>query len=51
MRRDPKTFERDEKRKKQEMDDRRRRKAMDFSRIVLAHREEFLKFHKNKKQG
>lgn len=47
---DVRLLEREEKRKKQEIDDKRKKKMNEYIRVVMAHREEFLRFHKTKRQ-
>jgi ATP-dependent helicase STH1/SNF2 len=47
--RDNKSFEKDEKRKRMESEDRRRRRVNEYLRVLLDHRESFLRFHKQKR--
>ena len=46
---DRRNIERDDKRKKLEIDQERKKKLLEFNRTLMNHREEFIRFHKNKK--
>ena len=46
---DRRNIERDDKRKKLEIDQERKKKLLEFNRNLMNHREEFFRFHKNKK--
>eukprot|EP01034_Spumella_vulgaris_P021763 gene21763-27819_t len=48
-RREMKVVEKEERRRKSEIDDRRRRKSGDHFKAILLHRDEFFRFHKNKR--
>lgn len=49
--RDVRHWEKEERRKKQEMEDRRRRRYGEYLKSVVAHREDFVRFHKFKRSG
>ena len=44
-------WEKEEKRRKTEIEDKKKKKATEYFRTLLAHREEFFRFHKNKRIG
>ena len=44
-------WEKEERRRKTEVEDKKKKKATEYFRTLLAHREEFFRFHKNKRIG
>lgn len=51
MRRDVKAWEKEDRRRRLELEDRRKKKALEYHKALLSHREDFFRFHKNKKFG
>jgi ATP-dependent helicase STH1/SNF2 len=49
VRRDMRSYDREEKRKRGELEDKRRKRVADFHKTLFLHREEFLRFHKYKR--
>jgi hypothetical protein len=50
-RREMKAVEKEEKRRRSEIDERRRKKSAEYLKAVLLHRDDFFRFHKNKRSG
>ena len=46
-----KIWEKEERRRRTEVEDKKKKKATEYFRTLLAHREEFFRFHKNKRIG
>ena len=44
-------WEKEERRRRTEIEDKKKKKATEYFRTLLAHREEFFRFHKNKRIG
>ena len=44
-------WEKEERRRRTEVEDKKKKKATEYFRTLLAHREEFFRFHKNKRIG
>ena len=49
--RDMKSFEKQDRKKKNEVDDKKKRRVNDFHKQLMIHRDDFLRFHKGKKSG
>jgi hypothetical protein len=49
--RETRIWEKEERRRRMEIEDKKKRKALEHFRALLAHREEFFRFHKNKRIG
>lgn len=49
--REVKAWEKDERRRRLELEDRRRRRMNEFHKMLVAHRDEFIRFHKGKRSG
>ena len=49
--RDVKTFEKNDRRKKNEAEDRKRRKTHEFHKLLMSQRDDFLRFHKSRRSG
>ncbi|KAJ1441487.1 SNF2 family N-terminal domain-containing protein [Ochromonadaceae sp. CCMP2298] len=49
MRKDVKAWEREERRRRLEVEDRRKRRSTEYHKTLMAHKDEFFRFHKNKK--
>jgi hypothetical protein len=50
-RRDVKAWEKEDRRRRLELEDKRKKKALEYHKALLAHREDFFRFHKSKKFG
>ncbi len=50
-RREMKAVEKEEKRRRFEIDERRRKKNAEYLKAVMLHRDDFFRFHKNKRSG
>lgn len=50
-RREMKSVEKEERRRRAEIDDRRRKKSAEYVKAVMLHRDDFFRFHKNKRSG
>lgn len=50
-RRDVKAWEKEERRRKVEQEEKRKKKAAEYHKALLAHREDFFRFHKGRKNG
>ena len=44
-------WEKEERRRRTEVEEKKKKKSADYFRALLAHREEFVRFHKNKRIG
>ena len=51
LRRDIRAWEKEERRRRLELEDKRKKKALEYHKAILAHREDFFRFHKNKRSG
>lgn len=51
LRRDIRAWEKEERRRRLEQEDKRKKKALEYHKAILAHREDFFRFHKNKRSG
>lgn len=51
QRRDVKAWEKEDRRRRLELEDRRKKKAVEYHKALLAHREDFFRFHKGRKFG
>ena len=51
LRRDIKAWEKEERRRRLEQEDKRKKKALEYHKAILVHREDFFRFHKNKRSG
>ncbi len=51
LRRDIRGWEKEERRRRLELEDKRKKKALEYHKAILAHREDFFRFHKNKRSG
>jgi hypothetical protein len=51
QRRDVKAWEKEDRRRRLELEDRRKKKATEYHKALLAHREDFFRFHKSRKFG
>ena len=49
--RDVKLFEKNDRKKKNEVEDRRRRRWHDFHKLLMSQRDDFLRFHKSRRAG
>lgn len=50
-RRDVKAWEKEDRRRRLELEDRRKKKAAEYHKTLMAHREDFFRFHKGRKFG
>ena len=49
--RETRLWEKEERRRRTEVEEKKKKKSADYFRALLAHREEFVRFHKNKRIG
>lgn len=49
--RETRIWEKEERRRRTEIEDKKKRKALEYFKALLAHRDEFFRFHKNKRIG
>lgn len=50
-RRDVKAWEKEDRRRRLELEDKRKKRAIEYHKALLAHREDFFRFHKGRKFG
>lgn len=51
QKRDVKAWEKEDRRRRLELEDRRKKKAVEYHKALMAHREDFFRFHKSRKFG
>ena len=49
--RETRLWEKEERRRRTEVEEKKKKKSADYFRALLAHRDEFVRFHKNKRIG